>query len=346
MNLVEDVDDRTHEIAVLHGKHVRALHIFLATRISTKEDSREDKRLNDINKKRVVDIISLCPETWYLALYHAPVETYSHSRNYAQRLIPISSIMQLEKLNTIGVHYLQKDHLWRIWQVDTICEHIQEIAESERVSRIKRLELSIPTLRVFLRDSLRTRFISLEHLSMHTSIMPFYRSEDVGPEELNWSAYRNLTTLQLSRRLDNRPYSFRIPEMVRKHPSLQELFVSDLAEESERMVEKRLEGWSYLPDQWWNERKPLRLLHVEAALNKTVQFLGLIPVESVRLVFHGTGVNLQFFMEDEEIFPHLKWLHVKKLALIGAIDPPGEEESTDHLSEVCNKRDIALTVAQ
>jgi hypothetical protein len=344
MSLVEPVDDRTHEIAVLHGKHVRALHIFLGTDTSNKDDWKYDERRSAMNRNRVVDIISLCPETWYIAFYHVPIETFGQSEDYAQRLIPPSSFMQLEKLDTIGIHYLQRDHRWRMGQVDSISKHIQAIGRSSQVSRIKRLELSIPTLRLFVRDSLRTSFTSLEILSMHTSILP-YVGEDVGPEELNWSAYRNLTTLKLSRRLDNRSYSFRIPEMIRKHPSLQEIFVSDLGVEDQQRVEKRQEGWSYLPGKWWNARKPLRLLHIEAALNKTVQLLGLIPVEGLRLVLHGTGVNFQFFKEDEEIFPHLKWLHVKKLALVEATDSPREEESTDYLSEVCSKRDITLKVA-
>jgi hypothetical protein len=266
---------------------------------------------------------------------------------YIQRqLPPVSSIMRPEKLDTLGIHFLQADYYWRLEQIDAISRHILTISQSERASCIKRLEISLPTLRVFIRDPLQTKFISLEQLSIHTSPMPFISYDNPGPEVLDWSAYHHLTTMKLSRfRRENMIYSFRIPDMVREHPSLRELFISDLGIDSEREVETRPKGWSFLPTEWWNQRKPLRLLHIEGTLNMTIHFLGPIPVEKVQLVPRGTRVNFKFLMLDEEIFPHLQSLSVEKSTLITATELLGGEDWTDYLSEVCGRRDISLNVS-
>jgi hypothetical protein len=351
MSLVKPVDDRTHQIAILYGKHIRALRIFLSTgSSSSRGDSDDDDCFSsdDDDCFSSIDVFLLCPETRYIAFYHyhAHFGAPEQVSGYIRALIPRTPhFMQLERLDTLGIHFLQEDYWWRMEQIDAISLQIQAILQSERASYIKRFALSIPTLRVLVRELLRTKLESLEHLSIHTSPMPHLFYDNPGPEVFDWSTYHKLTTLKLSRfRRENRIYSFKIPEIVQKCPSLQEIFISDIGLEGGWDVERRQEGWSYLPNEWWNQRKPLRLLHLEAALNITVYFLGLIPVEEVRLVLRGSRINFKFLMEDEEMFPYLRWLHVEKLASSPTARFSGREEREDYLSEVCSRRDINLNV--
>ncbi|CAG8753365.1 10425_t:CDS:1, partial [Acaulospora colombiana] len=279
MNLLEPVDNRTHHIARLYGRHVRAIRVFLGTRKSKKTGADSSDCPSDV--PRSVDIYSFCLETQYIAFYHAHATMYSQFQAYKERSIAhMSFLLHLEKLDTIGVHFLQEKIDWMMDQVEFIARQVLTIASSDRASRIKRLELSIPTLKACAED-LRTKFTSLEHLSIHTSPIPYYLSNVSRPEALDWSAYSKLTTMSLSRsRHDSTNYTRKVPEMVRQIPSLQELFISDVAAiNEEETVAVRPVGWSHLPDEWWNQRKPLRYLDIEAALNGTIYYLSAIPVD-------------------------------------------------------------------
>ncbi|PVG03857.1 hypothetical protein CPB86DRAFT_869243 [Serendipita vermifera] len=343
MNLLEPVDNRTHRIARQYGIHVRALRVFFGT--SMDSNSGNAHRLNDA--QQVVDIYSSCPETRYIAFYHAHATLYYQFQSYMERLVAsMSFLLHLEKLDTVGVHFLQEKIGWIMDQITNIAHQVLTIASSDRARHIKRLELSIPNLNG-CHEVLRTKFTSLEHLSIHTSPMIFYLSDNFRPEVLDWSAYHRLTTMSLSRsRHGTTIYSQKVPEMVRQIPSLQELFISDRGAINEQeVVEIRSLGWSHLPDEWWNQRKPLRYLHIEAAMNATIYYLSVIPVEKVHLILHASRVNFKFLSADEEIFPHLRIFHLERSALGATVRLLGGKEWIGSLSRICSSRDVTLSVA-
>ncbi|CAG8778732.1 12153_t:CDS:1, partial [Acaulospora colombiana] len=154
-------------------------------------------------------------------------------------------------------------------------------------------------------------FVGLEDLtirgSFRRSIGPLWID---GTGESYWGAYSNLTRLQL---IDcGNVYPPQIAELICHFPSLEYFLISACGHGPSR-PHGREKGWSSQPSGWWNQRKPLTLMHIEHMLAWEMLVMGTIPALEIRTVSLYTGDLARTFMDDNEVFPHLKLLRAECL---------------------------------
>jgi hypothetical protein len=331
MTLFDWTDNKTLHIANQYGNHVRSLRIVFRNK---KNDGMLPDDLHP--EDQLLHLISLCPDIQSIAFYYfqPPLPTWVRSDSS----LMMSSILQLRRLNAVGIYTLQKFEI-EFERLRLTTRQVETIAQSDRVSFIKRLDISMPILNKKIYDSLVSSFASLEHLSLHGSF-PSFRGAGIG--SLDWSCFRHLTDLSLAGDpISDRVYGDPIPDLVRTCTSLKRLFVSDLGT-SMSSDPGRTAGWSTKTEGWWNQRTPLEYFQLDVAMRRTALRIGSIPALKMRLVVREDGHFDGLFTADHEVFPHLKVLTVRSGHVQREYDLNPDLIWTDPLCRLREERGVTL----
>jgi hypothetical protein len=342
INLHDVVENHTYDMAQRHGRHVRLIRIYIM-----KEDIGEDMAqylTNAAHRQRILDVIMNCPEVQTVGIYNLR-SLYSGNCSVLFGRIThlLASTPHLKDLSSVGIYFPQNRSTWISRQVEEAERHVNELILSERGLVIKRLDLSLPSISRKTQTLLRTQLTQLEYLSLYGNLRPILHDIRGGEKSLDWSGCTRLTHLRLTgKTLVTYVYSAQLSQVVRNTPSLQYLSISDLGTVNDERVDVRSAGWSFKQDEWWNQREPLRHLHIEAAMNATIYFLGIIPVEEANIVAYGDISTVDPFMTDEESFPHIRILHVHHANTDADLEAMQNETWNQHLRTVCEVRRITL----
>ncbi|CAG8715318.1 2713_t:CDS:2, partial [Acaulospora colombiana] len=161
-----------------------------------------------------------------------------------------------------------------------------------------------------LYDMTKSDESSLESLTIRGSLSsmlgPLWKDET----KSYWGTYSNLTRLQL---IDcGNVYPPHIAELIRHFPSL-EYFLISACGHGPSGPHGREKGWSSQPSGWWNQRKPLKLMHIEHMLAWEMLVMGTIPALEIRAVSLYAEHLATTFIRDHEVFPYLKLLRAAPL---------------------------------
>jgi hypothetical protein len=182
---------------------------------------------------------------------------------------------------------------------------------SDQAKLIKRPDLYFGGISTDMYSLLRTRFTGIEALTIRATL-----DTENGPiwndaiKERFWGPYSNLIRLQLVG--CHNIWTPHIPELIRHFPSLQYFLISACGHGPERS-HGRKKGWSSQRDGWWNQKKPLKLMHLEHMLPWEMLVMGTIPASEIIAVSLYPGDLANTFTEDHEIFPHLRLLRAESL---------------------------------
>ncbi|CAG8582157.1 14573_t:CDS:1 [Acaulospora colombiana] len=248
------------------------------------------------------------------------------------------SILQLERLNSVGTYMIHKDSTNAPYQA----YQIEGIANSKRATDITHLDISTTSLSKETYQLLRSRFISLEHLSLYESCDVF---RTYGPSELDWSSFRRLISLSIAGDPGaNFTFIGSIPELVRTCRSLKQLFLSDRGDEMDPADHGRSKGWSSSQHGWWNQRTPLEYFQLDVKKSATILLVGSIPVHEMRLINRDYGHFDGPFSIDPEIFPHLQILTVHSSFIRKAWGYDPDSIWTEPLCHLGEERDVDIRI--
>ncbi|PVG03855.1 hypothetical protein CPB86DRAFT_869242 [Serendipita vermifera] len=342
LNIHDTVENNTYDIATRYGQHVRRIRIYL-----TEDDIGEDMAsylTNAAHRQRILDVITLCPDVQILGIYNLRNLFRGTPGTVSARILHLlGSMSRFKDLSSIGIYFPQNRSAWPVQQIVETERQLTELIFSERVQALKRLDLSIPSISRETQTLLRTHLPQVEYLSLYGNLRPVLHSVRGGLDSLDWSGCTHLTHLRLTgKSLVTWIYSAQLPQLVRNCPSLQYLHTTDLGTVNDERADVRAAGWSFKKDEWWNQRKPLRYLHIEAAMNATIYFLAIIPVEEATIVNYGNISTVDPFMTDEEGFPHINTLHVRHSDPNINLEVMQDAEWHRHLRTVCEGRGINL----
>jgi hypothetical protein len=210
---------------------------------------------------------------------------------------------------------------------------LYEIVTSERAQFIKHLDLFTSIEKAETFELIRTRLTGLETLTMRDTLGEPIWVTDSTIEKPYWALYSNLRSLKLIGCYNVNP--FHIPELFRHFRSLEHLLIAQSRGRNGPVVHNRQRGWSSVPEGWWNQRTPLKSLHIEHVYDWEVLAMGTIPtteLTAVRLCYTNASI---VFKHDEELFPHLKTLCLEPFSedRIRKGLAPAEDESVSSIWE-------------
>ncbi|PVG03852.1 hypothetical protein CPB86DRAFT_821900 [Serendipita vermifera] len=303
LNLFNPFDTSIEDIVKMYGVHVRILRISM--------DKYGPFPMGSFKKvEETLEIIRRCPGIQTLALYYAP-----HIDPFLKLIEPFLLTSEFTNLDTIGIYFPLTARHWSGSLEGGLKKQIARLASSERAHVLKQLDVALPFLSGNELEVIRTKFTSLEWLTIHGNLSEqFAALESSNIPLLNWSQYGQLTTLRLIGISAEYIWSMRLSEVVRASRSIAYLFVSDMGQlfrDSRDYSLRRSPGWSTHGDSWWNRRKPLAELHLKAVDPQVVYHLGTIPVSKVWLTFPTFRIQDNTFVRDAEIFPQMQKMTMK-----------------------------------
>ncbi|CAG8551880.1 12613_t:CDS:2 [Acaulospora colombiana] len=332
INLFDLDDEHTEHIAASYGKYVK----IIRARIVANAPQPYERRL--------VNVLFLCENVQSLSLYYRRVlQAIDPGFSSSPLLQRILASIKGGKLLSLGF-YSPNSYNSPGENLDARDQGLlYGIAMSDQAKSIKRLDLYFRSMALDLYILIRTRFIALEALTFRNSLEP-----RIGPiwtlpqyNEPYWTSYSNLTSLQLIG--CSNIYPPHIPELVRHFTSLEYFLISACGDPSPSLQHERSKGWSSQSDGWWNQRKPLKAMHIEHMLTWEILVMGTIPVLEITATSLHAAHLANTFLGDNEIFPHLQLLHAEPLeskAFDGYERFLVEGKSETELKMVCDARKI------
>lgn len=162
MTLLDWADDTTFYVANQYGRHVHSLRIMVKDYTGANEDSHPEDRL--------LQIISLCPEIQSIAFYYFQSSLPIWLNTAPDRMM--TSVLHLERLNTVSIYLMEKLN-GDVQRTRLITRQVEAIAQSNKVTNITHLNISIPLLFPTIYDSLLSKYTSLELFPSMEDYMPF-----------------------------------------------------------------------------------------------------------------------------------------------------------------------------
>jgi hypothetical protein len=333
LNLFYMQDERDDHIATCYGEYVTIIRARMVP-----NGPRE-------YEERLVKMLSLCPNVQSLGLYyHSNFHSIGQSPSSEPPLLRrVLSSIEEGKLRSLGFYSPNTYSSWGEEEKSSDRSLLYDIATSDQAKVIKRLDLYFGSLSWKIFALIRTQFTDLEALTFREAL-----DRRVGPvwlpsqkDEPYWSSYSNLTSLQLIGCSNVCPPI--IPELIRQFPSLEYFLISACGDSSPSAQHGREKGWSSQSDGWWNQRKPLKGIHIEHMLTWEMLLMGTIPALEVTAVSLHAAHLANTFIGDKEVFPHLRVLRAEPLesrAFDGYERLMVERKSETELKQVCAARKI------
>ncbi|PVG03905.1 hypothetical protein CPB86DRAFT_869279 [Serendipita vermifera] len=332
LNLFDPEGKINDEVVTRYGEHIS----LIRARLVVNSDGSDELRL--------ARILSLCGNVQSLGLYYDRTVVTTRSFERTALATEIMSSIEGKRLQSLGFY----SELSRVHPKGDVINNDQdlfyEIARSDQAKLIERLDVYFSSIPSKVYTLLRTRFTGLEALDVRETF-----AREVGPiwvegsKDPFWGNYGNLTSLKMIGW--HNVYPPLIAELIRHFRALEHFMISACGDPSPAVSHGRSKGWSSQLDGWWNQRKPLKTMHMEHMVLWEILVMGTIPVLEI------TGVGLRpahlakAFMEDNEIFPHLRLLRKESLdrwKQFGGSAPSSEQDSDPGLQKICDTRGIEL----
>jgi hypothetical protein len=294
---------------------------------------------------RLARILSFCGNVQTLGLYYARNSMYSPSFTPTALTTEILSSIQTKRLQYIGF-YSEMSYAHPQSKINSNDQNLfYEIAKSDQAKLIKKLDVYFDSIPSEVYALLRTQFTGLDALAVRET---FARA--IGPiwvegcKDPFWGAYSNLTSLKMIGW--HNVYPPLIAELICHFPAIEHLTISACGDPSPAVSHGRSKFWSSQSNGWWNQRKPLKSMHMEHMVEWEMLVMGTIPVLEMTAVGLRAAHLAKAFIEDNEIFPHLRLLRKESSErwehLLGEGALKAEQELDPELQRICDKRGIAL----
>lgn len=209
---------------------------------------------------------------------------------------------------------------------------------------LHRLDLVMENLPTEFLDTMTSRLCNLRSLTIRRTLrnrLP--RIWQMG----TWAVNNNLKRLQLMGCVS--AHAADMPSLVRHFRGLQELVWATCGHHEDTKPEPLISGWSLLPQSLPSVRPPLKLLHIEHAVQWEIMAMSQIPAEEVVVTNHDELLITHSLCSGVEMFIGLKTLrvlppHSAELVLTTLHDLKADRQvfRNASLDSICEGRGVAL----
>jgi hypothetical protein len=326
-------------------------HHFRTARILLSEPSLSDRN--------VAQILTASMNLTSLMLYHAHFQNLFMSTTWkfpagskeeveamAQTNQAIVSALATSSLTSVGIyaHDIVTASFWRRQREPSraLFSLFDMIAENvEATMSLKQLDVVLSAIPEVKYDSIRTKFTSLNSLTIHYALrmgLPkFWESNQIE----KWSPDVNLTHLKL-RRCAN-AYAAHIPHIVRHFVSLKVLLMSVCGSGSDQVIHTPPHGWYSAANALWMVRKPLEVFQLEHMDWWEIGVMGEIPTKTLVLANLAGSHFIRAFEGDSDYFPKLRSIIIEPRGRkVGRNGKQFSQKGFDTLQEICERRSLAI----
>lgn len=336
LDFLKPFDTVDHSILSQYSRHAKNLRILLGI----------------ISDDIAAMVINCCKNTISVSLYHESFEP--NPGEFENGVFWMSQINQIilswleqGNLNGIGFYGCEvlddDDPFSRGDDIHGPLPLLQAVSRSVKArTALKRLDISIYTIKMDLYTIIRRDFPSLESLSFNYAL----RTESVDPLwdplcEPKWAHYAKLTSIQF--KLCSNVYAGHISYLVRHFPALKYLMLSTCGSVNDKITPGPPEGWYTGSHALWKTHIPLDAIRLEHMSDWEIRAMADIPTKSLVV----TNIRGDFLTEtlerDSKYFPGLQTIRIQ--GDIPEYDEgvhPFSEGRLSALEEVCKKRGITL----
>ncbi|KAG8822426.1 hypothetical protein FRC18_011023 [Serendipita sp. 400] len=333
-----------HEAQVtLQPHHVRSIRIYLGT-LPRKEEEEEAETFQSI-----AEVLKQCHQITSLALYYQ-----KGKRKLGGLQEEICRYMERSQLINFGIYSLRimqaskSTHLFDDEQIDGALEMLNAaLGFANKDQSLQRLDIVMESMDMdeikLLQGAKGLRTLTVRRALRSKPLASF----DVFNME-RWKVTNKLTRLYLGH--CQPAHAEKMIGLVQYFPALEELMWAISGHYADRKTPRPPPGWSNLEGCLPKTRRPLKLLHIEHAMEWEVFTLGQIPVEEVIVANAQEQIIQRVLASPTETFIGMKTLRVLP---VGSVlhsyvsvtdDDRLGDDSSDlvSLDESCARRNVTL----